>query len=327
MMSDAAPPQPFRDRSGALVAFGILQIVIGLICAMFVLALAAAMEIASRRGIGAPPNVGPAFVIYGAAAFYFITVGTGSIRTRRWARAMSVAFSAAWLAIGVAVVLSSFVFMQRMLVFVRPSETFEVVAWSSVILIIAFIALPLVLFLFYRGDDVRRTCDSYDPTVRWTDRVPWPVLAVATLMGFMSFITLTNVGDPVVPFFGMVLTGASAALTMLTLAGLFGFLTVQWVVLKKSAWWTTLLLHVIGGIVAVITLARGDIGAVYAQMNMPREQIQAMQLDTLNRNPALWLVVIVVWAAYLGVLLYTRRYFDTPVPRTRATDVARAAAA
>ena len=317
----------FRDRRGGLVAFGILQILIGLVCALFVLVLAAALELTSRRGMAPPTNIAPAFVIYGAAAFYFITVGTGSMRTRRWARAMSVAFSAAWLAIGVAIVLSGLLFLQRTLVFVRPSETTLVVGLTAAILIVAFIVLPLALFLFYRREDVQATCESYDTTIRWTDRVPWPVLAVATLLGFTSFATLANVGAPVVPFFGLALTGASAALTMLTLSGFFGFLTVQWIVLRKSAWWTTLLLHVIGGIIAMITLARGDVGEVYAKMNVPREQIQAMQLDTLGRSPALWLILILVWAAYLGVLLYTRRYFDTPAPRTRATDAARVAAA
>lgn len=317
----------FRDRRGGLVAFGILQILIGLVCALFVLVLAAALELTSRRGMAPPANIAPAFVIYGAAAFYFITVGTGSIRTRRWARAMSVAFSAAWLAVGLAAVLSALLFLQRTLVFIRPSETTLVVGLTASILVVAFIVLPLVLFLFYRRDDVRATCETHDLTIRWTDRVPWPVLAVATLLGFMSFTMLADVGAPVVPFFGLALTGASAALTMLTLSGLFGFLTVQWIVLRKSAWWTTLILHVIGGIVALVTLARGDVGEVYAKMNVPREQIQAMQLDTLGRSPALWAIFILVWAAYLGVLLYTRRYFDTPAPRTRVTDATRAAAA
>jgi len=326
-MSEEAPPQLLRDRRSGLVAFGILQIFLGLICALFVLAIAAAIELATRRGMGAPPNIAPAFVIYGAAAFYFITIGTGSMRIRRWARAMSVAFSAAWLALGAAIVLSSVVFIPRMLVFVRPSETFVVVAWSAAILLVAFILLPLALFLFYRRDDVRLTCESHDPAVRWTDRVPWPVLAVATLMGFMSFVTLINVGAPVVPLFGMVLTGATAALTLLVLAGLFGFLTVQWVVMRKSAWWTTLILHVIGGITTLSTLARGNVGIVYAKMNVPSEQIQAMQLDTLGQSPTLWLIVFVVWAAYLGVLLYTRRFFDTPAPRTRASDATQVAAA
>ncbi len=317
----------FRDRRGGLVAFGVLQIVVGLVCALFVLILAAALELTSRRGMAPPANIAPAFVIYGAAAFYFITVGTGSIRLRRWARAMSVAFSAMWLAVGVAVILSATLFISRTLVFVRPSDTALVVGITAAILITAFLVLPLVLFLFYRRDDVRTTCESHDLTIRWTDRVPWPVLAVATLMGLASFATLANVGAPVVPFFGMALSGASAALTMLTMSGLFGFLAVQWIVLRKSAWWTTLLLHVIGGIVAMVTLARGDVGSVYAQMNMPREQIQAMRLDELGRSPALWAIVIVVWAAYLAALLYTRRYFDTPVPRTRVTDATRVAAA
>ena len=263
--------------------------------------------------------------MYGAAAYYFITIGAGSIRARRWARAMSVAFSAAWLASGLVVIGSAIVMVPRMMVFVRPSEARVALASTIVILAIGFFVLPLALFLFYRGEAVRLACEMHDDQPRWTDRVPWPVLAVATLLGFTSFVLLANVRSPVVPFFGIALTGASAALTMLALAGLFGFLTVQWIALKKSAWWTTLLLHIAGGITAMVTLATGDIGGVYARMDVPREQIDALRLDNLGHSALLWIVVLTVWIAYLVALLRTRGYFEAPVPRTRASDVAIAA--
>ncbi len=321
LMSEASS----SDRRGGLILFGILQIVLGLICGLFVLGLAAAIEITSRRGITTPPNAAPALVVYGAAAYYFVTIGAGSIRARRWARAMSVAFSAAWLAAGLAVIGSALVMLPRMMVFVRPSETAVAVASTIAAIAIGFVLLPLALFLFYRRDSVRLTCELHDARPRWTDRVPWPVLAVATLLGFTSFVLLANVSSPAVPFFGIALTGASAALTMLALAGLFGFLTVQWIALKKSAWWTTLLLHIAGGVAALVTLATGDIGSAYARLDVPQEQIDALRLDTLGHSPLLWMVVLCVWTAYLVALLRTRSYFEAPVPRTRASDVAVAA--
>ncbi len=315
----------FSDRRGGLILFGILQIALGLLCGLFVLGLAAAIELTSRRGIATPPNAAPALVVYGAAAYYFITVGVGSIRARRWARAMSVAFSAAWLAAGLVVIGSAIVMMPRMLLFVRPSETAVAVASAIAALAVGFVILPLALFLFYRRESVRLTCELHDDRARWTDRVPWPVLAVATLLGLTSFVLLANVSSPAVPFFGIALTGASAALTMLALAGLFGFLTVQWIALKKSAWWATLLLHIAGGLVAIVTLATGDIGAVYAKLDVPQEQIDGLRLSALGHSPLLWIVLLAVWSLYLAALLRTRGYFEAPVPRTRASDVAIAA--
>jgi hypothetical protein len=314
-----------EHRHAGLIGFGVLQILVGLVCVALVLGIAAAIELTTRRGGAVPPNAASALVLYGAAAFYFITVGTGSIRARRWARALSAAFSAAWLATGVAVVLSSLVFMKRMVVFVRPSESNAVFGSLIAVLVIGFIVLPLVIFLFYRREDVRLACEMNDPTVRWTDRVPWPVLAVAVVMAFTAFGMLTSVGAPAVPFFGVVLTGASAALTTLALAGLFGWLAVQWVVMKRSAWWTTVLLHVIAGLIAMVSLVRGDLSTVYAKMGVAPQQLQAMQFDTLGRDPLLWLFVLGVWAAYLAILLRVRRYFDQPLPRTRAADATRAA--
>src|SRR5438552_1212404 len=42
---------------------------------------------------------------------------------------------------------------------------------GSAVAHVAFLLLPLVLFLFYRSGSVRATCATADPTVRWTDRV------------------------------------------------------------------------------------------------------------------------------------------------------------
>jgi len=66
---------------------------------------------------------------------------------------------------------------------------------------------------FYSSRHVKATCEARDPVPRWTDACPLPVLALCLwawlclpMMLFMPFS-----GHMVMPFFGMFLTGAPAA--------------------------------------------------------------------------------------------------------------------
>src|SRR5688572_8421786 len=169
----------FKDRRGGLLAFGILQIILGLLAAGFVLVVAAGHEMAAQRGGTASGSaLASAIVVYGMAAVYFVVTGIGSIRARRWARALSVAVSAMWFVGGVVTLLVVAVVLPRALR-AAPGANSSAVAWILVgTVIVGGILLPLVFFLFYRRDDVRATCERIDAKPRWTDRVPLPVLAL-----------------------------------------------------------------------------------------------------------------------------------------------------
>ena len=62
-------------RAG-LIVFGLLQILIGLMCGLLVFAVIAGAELAQRT---APmrSGVASAIVVYGIAAVYFVAVGIG----------------------------------------------------------------------------------------------------------------------------------------------------------------------------------------------------------------------------------------------------------
>jgi hypothetical protein len=284
--------QPDVDRSTGLIIFGIIQLILGATCIALVLGATAGWELAARRGLVLPQQAfASVLLVYGGAALYFISAGIGSLRRKRWARALCVVVSAMWL-VGAVIGGISAALLDR-----RATSLF--IPW-----LVLGVALPLAILLFYRRDDVRATCVRYDRKGRWTDRVPLPVLAVVLLMGFGSTALLVNVANPVIPMFGTALTGPMAAITMMTLAILFGFLTLQIYRLKESAWWTVVLLQIAGCLIAASHIIRGD----------------------SSQTPAAWAIAIATWIGYLAYLFFIRRYFVGGRPRTRSDDPAPARA-
>jgi hypothetical protein len=269
-----------KDRSAGLLAFGILQIVIGLICATALLGVVASSEVAARAG-ATNQSVGSILFVLGALAFYFIATGIGSIRGRRWACALSAAVSGLWLAGGAVATITTAV--------VVPKIVPEAPLAGLVLMMFAgLVVVPLLLLLFYLRYDVRLTCDRRDKP-RWTDRVPVAVLALVVVMAFAAAYLLVNASSPIVPLFGTVMTGAPAALAVLALAALCGVLAVQLYRLKESAWWTVVLLQIVGCTLTAMSMARTS-GPVY-------------------RDPVMWTIVIASWVGYFAFLMYVRRYF------------------
>ena len=300
-----------RDRRVGLMIFGVAQILIGVICAGLALGAAATGEIATRRGIpGAGAAVASGMVMWGLACVYFVVAGIGSIRARRWAQALSVSVSAVWLAGGIVATLMMAIALPRAMRQYASTDATFAAGVSAMTALIGFILLPLGLFLFYRSAATRLTCERLDPKRRWTDRVPRPVLAVIVVMAFASVVLIANVGNPVMPFMGSVISGPPAALTFFGLAVLCAFVAVQLYRLKENAWWTLVLLQVAGLVIGLLTLMRS------AGAHTGDEGV----LD-VYREPLFVALMVATWLAYFAFLLYLRRFFAIRLlPRTRRDD-------
>lgn len=311
-----------KDRSAGLILFGAFQILLGLGCVCVVLGMAAATEMQSRPG--APPVPAASaisnIVIYGLLAVYFFSVGVGSIRKRRWARALSLALSAMWLAVGVAAIAVVVVLLPRLMTIFPPSQTTFFATLLFAVLAVVYILIPLALVLFYRSPHVKATCEAKDPVPRWTDRVPLPILSLVIAMAFSAAAVLVSLSYGIAPIFGTIFTGAPAAMILLAFAGLCAYLSVQLYRMKRSAWWTSLFLIILGMVNAVVTFSQVDLEKLYEQMGVMTPQLRAMHLVDLYRDPMLWICVGVLWLAAIVYVIWTRRFFDTPPPRTRASD-------
>src|SRR5580765_758210 len=153
------PPQ-FKDRRTGLIVFGILQIVLGAFCLLVIPLMIAGQMMAGRMGGGSPQfrMILPAILMYGLMAAIFLTLGIGSIRARRWARAFSLILGWSWLLMGaLGFVVYAFI-VPKVISKGAPgaanlpeSAKLIIIVVAMVVIGLAFVILPLALVLFYRS--------------------------------------------------------------------------------------------------------------------------------------------------------------------------------
>ena len=341
-VSPPAPPSPpaYRDRSGGLLAFGIVQIVVGGLVSLGIPFMLLGALLSRRVGGALPAGsyVLP-MVSYGFAAAVLVTLGVGSIRARRWAHALTLILSWASLFVGImmtvfltAVLPATFVTAFRKAGAVNPNTgevptgvlavvlTFIIVLFS-----IFLVVLPLAFLLFYRKKDVEETVKDRDPVERWTDRCPLPVLGASLLFAWSCpYYLLMSFTTPLIPFFGKYLTGLPGAVGCLLFAALDAYLAYSLFRLQLAGWGIALAALTLRAVSAVITYARGDLVQAYSRMGWKDAQLQMM-----SQNPMLRSHLILWWSVgfllvFLGYMLWIKRYFQrspdseltSPLPST-----------
>jgi len=326
-------PPSYPDRSTGLQIFGVIQIILGALVALFIpmVLLGAVM---SRQTLGTAMPMGTylmACLTYGALAIVLVTLGIGSIRARRWAWALTLILSWFWLIVGVlatvfltAVLPSSFVIGLRKAAAANPGAgslptgiTAVILTLVIVLFAVFLVAIPLAFVLFYRRKDVEATCRRCDPVERWTDRCPLPVLAASLIFGgavlyylFLSFTTA------LVPFFGKYLTGVPGAIGCLVLAAVDGFLAVWFYRVRLLGWWVGIVSLTLQTVSAAITFGRGNLLEAYSHLGWKQAQIEAM-----SNGPALHGRLVLWWSllyllVIVGYMIWIKRYFDSPQRET-----------
>ncbi len=324
----STPVAPFRDQSTGLILFGVFQILIGCLCLLMApcVLLPAFMSVQSEAMSTQMMLPGAAFYLLLAVAF--ITLGIGSIRARRWARALTLVFSWMWLVFGVASLVFMVLYLPRMLAALpqqieaaQPAGTQAAQIPSQVFFMIFMVTLgtsgclycvlPSVFLLFYQRQAVRATCEYRNPQTCWTDRCPLPVLAV-TLALAVSVISvpISLAAFHSIPLFGVVLSGLRAATVGLLMTVLLVWLVRGTYRLEMWSWWTLLLVFALGMASMAVTVGRLGLLPMYEQMGFPPAQLETLRKMGFDDSmgPLGW-YALPTWIAMLGYLLYLRRYF------------------
>jgi hypothetical protein len=329
----------YPDRSTGLTIFGILQILLGglsLLLIPFIL-LSAVMS----RKVGTGPLPAGSYVAgicsYSFFAAALITLGIGSTRARRWARALNLILSWVGLIFGVfgtiaimVVVPSSFKAVFRQAAVNTPNAPPMPVGVATVVLTlmivffsVLFVAVPLAFLLFFSRKDVEETCRRRDPVERWTDRAPLPVLAVSMLLAFGAvYSLLMSVTTPLFPFFGKYATGIPASAALIALAVLDGYLAFAFYRLRPLGWWIAVSALALRVISTVLTYRRGDLLQAYSHLGWSQTQI-----DMMRSNPGFRSGLGMMWwgvglsVVMFGYLIWIKRYFTTSTRQDGITGV------
>ena len=313
----------FKDRKTGLVVFGILQIIFGGFCALMVpLMIFGMIASAVLDNSGAAPMslsmMIPGVLLYVLVAVWFICMGIGSVKARRWARALVLVSSWLWLISGIGGLIFILLLMPDMYEKMgengqMPPEVARIMTYVMTGFMTVFYAIiPAVLVLFYGSKNVKATCEFRDPRVRWTDKCPLPVLALSLMFGFwVVSMPFTVCYGCAIPFFGSILTGLSGAGVVLLVMLLAGYVAWGTYRLSINAWWCAVLLVTAWASSAAITFSRVSILDFYEKMNFPEQQLDTMKQFSISQD--YMVLFLVLWAAaFIGYLLYTRRYFVRP---------------
>jgi hypothetical protein len=319
--------QTFRNRKTGLVIFGVVEILLGCLCVLFcllVLSVGLMGEGAAAKA-GSMPGKGSvllALTMYGGLAVFFVWMGLGSIKGRRWARALMLVVSIWWLIVGTLTTLFLAFIMPHMISAAMAGTSSEVsgqAAAGAVTVVMAFtisfvalfmVVVPGVLFLFYRSPHVKATCERMDPKERWTDRVPLAVLALSMLLAWGGMSLLFMLSAPAVPAFGLVLKGPLALTAMLVTTVAMWVFAVNIYRRRRWAWTAVLALTLLGYLSTFITFARMSSEQLMETSGVRVTAANAQAFTAMI--PPLEIMMAVSMLVYLAFLLYVLRYFKQP---------------
>ncbi len=307
-------PVEFKDRKTGLIGFGVLLIILGSLSALAVpLLLLASLTVKSMANV---PQMSmrmmlPGMAMYSAIAAIFITLGIGSIKCRRWARALILVLSSFWLVTGIQTALMMAFLMPKLGMPHMPEgiRTFTLV--FTVCLCSLFgVILPSSLVLFYRSKHVKATCEANDPVVRWTDRRPLPILALTFMLVSSAVIGLFALASPsIIPFFGIYLNGVPATAIRLLMAVVYGYCAYSCYNLEKRGWWLALGCYSLSSISTILTTLLVGLTPMYEAMDLTSAQFEQMRNSGVTKGNWTWISTLVNFILVGGFMIYTKRFF------------------
>lgn len=287
------------------MVFGIFTILLGGLCGLFVPMMLLGYLAAAKTTQTSIAVILPAVMMYGGLAVALVWLGIGSIKARRWARALLLIFSWSWLVMGLVVLALMTFVMPKMMATVPTSGTTnqpalppEVKAAAMTVMLVVFgvifVILPAAWVFFYKSHHVKATCEVRDPVTCWTDACPLPVLGFCLwlLLAVPMMLVMPLTGHCVMPFFGTFLTGGPAALFCLAVAVIWGYSGWSLYKLEPRGWWLMLIALGASMVSGLLTFARHEVAEMYELMNYSQAQIEEMQkTGLLQGNSMEWLMV------------------------------------
>ncbi len=324
----AIPPTPtYKDRSAGLVVFGVFTILLGVLCGLMVpLMLLGQVMSAQHSNAPAPPQAMllPG-LMYAGLAVALVWLGIGSIKARRWARALLLIFSWSCLVMGVTMVPVMAVLLPKSLASANGSTPAGQPGVSSSAMIaitdgiclflgVIFILIPAVWVFFYGSRHVKATCEARNPASGWTDMCPLPLLAVSLWLwsAVPMFVLVPVVYHGVAPFFGAFIQGPLGGLFYLFMAAIWAWAGWRLYRLDVRAWWVVLVTLVLFSVSSLLTYAHHDPMEMYRLMGYPEPQIEQIQKTGLLTGHRLTWLTACSMIPFSGDVLFVKKYLRKP---------------
>ena len=340
-----APPG-YKDRRGWLIAFGIVEILIG----CFFILMAAVMAF----GISSMPHTSqqvPFALLYVVSLMYlgtaglFVAIGIGSIRAKNWARITTLVVSWFWLVTGVfsvlmlALMLPIILHQQQTIMAQQPGsrplpENFEHVIMVSMVALeaVTMVLVPLIFIVFYSSKNVKATClagsrFAYQgagsvsiPAAQVPSALPVPppgrsypvpilILVIWFALGALS-CAVTAIWIPVAAVMGHVVHGGYAHALLGAYALVSAYCAWGFFRRKIEAWWAAVAWYGFSSISAAISSFRVDPLAIQRQAGFMTPESERMFQALPHFFTVIQIASTVIAVGLWGFILMTRRYFE-----------------
>ena len=319
---DEATPA-FKDRTLGLIIFGVVSILIGVVCALLVpLSLVAVALSGSAAGPGVDYRSAlSASALYTVMAVVFVWLGIGSIRARRWARELLLSISWIWLLTGICTLLICVLVVPGVMRQLGAAEALPPELMLLVVLVtigvigLLYVVLPGLFVLFYRSPHVAATCRVRHPGPQWIDDCPQKLLTLTVVWVLAAVsVLLMPAYDFIFPFFGTLLTGAAGAALWALVLAVCVALAVGSCRRAPWAWWSGVALTFTAALSSTVTVLRYDLAEVTTLMNLPEEQVSLIVALGLPDGWPMALITALVWGTFVAYLMSLRRFFAPASP-------------
>jgi len=328
-------PSPYKSRRGWLIAFGVIEILIG--CTFLLMILFSVIAFLGPWAAPMPSSpVSPHALMalmglhYGLLAAMFFAGGIGSIRCKNWARILMLVISWLWLGVGVLTTIILALIFPTLIQ--QPTGNLPLgVRHAMVVGMIAFVAvvmalLPATFLFFYSRPSVRATCLAQKAAQVATGvagaspapGLPVPLVILVVLQGFSAFSMLGALLVPAAVLFGVVVRGTGAFLVFLTQSVLSGY--AAWAIFRqKLIGWQIALFTTSFWVISwlVSSFRRPNLLQLLREMGFGDEALRFYE-QSPHALPLIWMVSSVVVIALLVFILYTRKFFPAEEGLTNA---------
>ena len=323
MNTTLATASSYKDRRTALLVAGVLEIILGAAAWLMAALMLLGASLAASQGGARVATMIPGMAVYGVGGVVFVVLGIGSIRARRWARALWLVVATSWLMIGILTLGMMLLMLPAMLQgpgggvpAPPPGVQTLILAMVLAFMGVLGVALPAGLILFYRSPHVQATCEAENPRASWTDRSPLPVLGAAMWLGSMA-VALPWMGlvyGGLYPAFGGFARGAFGH-SLWVVSGLLSGLAAFGVFRQsKPLWWLAFGLVIALGASASLTYLVADLRQLYEAMGMGGVQLEQIERMGMLRPSYMVATTLTAILPLLTLLVWARTCFYPAPP-------------
>ncbi len=240
-----------------------------------------------------------------------LPLAVGHIRLRRWGLTLARLYAWFWLGAGVLLVVNSILLipsafrlnLDRNILFTR-------LVLIGVSTLFVLVILPLLALWFYQSSKVRSVFVAHDPNLYWTERYPFPLLAVLLL--FLISIIVLHIAmffQAMFPMFGRILLGRQSVYILAFCNLIFIILIYGIARLKIWAWWGSLVYVSLLTVSSGMTFSRYRFYDIVQMMNLPVYELEFIDNILLIHDYRLVGLITIPLLTALVLIIYSKRYF------------------